>query len=293
MITTELHCHTYYSDGRASPRELVEAAAGRGLHFLAITDHDTTAGTREARGFSAQRGIQLIPAMEFTTRWGAAEMPAGETDVDLLGYFVDLDSPAFLQSEKDGLADFAARMQAWCALLTQQGCPVSLEYVLAQNPRNPSTLHLIQAVQAHGDGVSWDTAEILVRSCIHAVPPCARSIEQAIAVVHAAGGVVVLAHPTSHYLRWKGSRLDSTGLQLLVEAGLDGIEVFHPRLDADDRRHFLNLAARFKLLVSGGSDEHGWPEGFPSLASQAVTDVMVAALAARAREHGHAHRDLS
>jgi len=283
MSIIELHCHTYYSDGRPSPGEVVESAAALGLRYLAITDHDSAHGSREARGLASQKDIRLIPAIEFTTRWDEAEMPAGESDVDLLGYFMDLESPAFLQAEGDGLTDFTERMRIWCGLLTQSGCSLSLEDVFAQNPRHPGTLQLVQAVLARGYAASWGAADALVRTCIHAIPPCARTIEVAVSVIHAAGGAAVLAHPAPRYLRWNGSRLGAAGLRRLVEIGLDGIEVFHPSLTGLDRAHFLELAGQFNLAVCGGSDEHGWEEGPSSLGSQPVSEAMLEALAARAQ----------
>ena len=278
----DLHTHTYYSDGRASPAELVNYAKQIGVQFLAICDHDNARGVREALPIARQVGIQLVPGVEFTTHWGACEMPPWESDVDLLGYFINPVSPAFMKIEETALADFASRMETWCAALTAAGCPIALEDVLAQNPRYPGTMQLIQAVAAKRNGESLAEAEQIVRTQMKKVPPCSHTIEQAIADIHACGGVAVLAHPGTSYLRWHGGLLSGNGLKLLVDAGLDGIEIYHHTVDPAARRHFLILARRFNLAITGGSDEHGWPSGLPYLGGQAVTFEMVANLASKA-----------
>jgi len=278
----DLHTHTYYSDGRASPAELVNYARQIGVQFLAICDHDNARGVREALPIAEKVGIQLVPAVEFTTHWAACEMPPWESDVDLLGYFINPVSPGFLKIEKAALADFTSRMENWCAALTTAGWPISLEEVYEQNPRYPGTMQLIQAVAAKGYGGSLAEAEQIVRSQMKKLPRCSHSIEQAIADIHSCGGVAVLAHPGTQYLRWRGGLLSWKGLKLLVEAGLDGIEIYHHILDEDAQMHLLRLARRYNLVVTGGSDEHGWPSGFPYLGSQPVTYEMVSKLADKA-----------
>ncbi len=120
----DLHTHTYFSDGRASPAELVNYAARIGVQILAICDHDNARGVREALSIASQVGIRLIPAVEFTTSWDACEMPPEESDVDLLGYFINPVSQAFLKIEEAALADFTFRMETWCLALTAAGNPL-------------------------------------------------------------------------------------------------------------------------------------------------------------------------
>lgn len=278
----DLHTHTYFSDGRASPAELVNYAARIGVQVLAICDHDNARGVREALPIASQGGIRLIPGVEFTTRWDGCEMPPEESDVDLLGYFINPASQALLKIEEAALADFTFRMETWCAALTTAGIPLTLEDVYRQNPRYPGTLQLIQAVAAKGYGKNFAEAEQIVRSQMNKVPPCSHTIEQAIADIHACGGAAVLAHPGMRYLRWRGGLLSGEGLSYLVEVGLDGIEIYHHAVDQAAKRHFLTLAQHFHLAITGGSDEHGWPSGFPYLGNKPVTFAMVEALARKA-----------
>ncbi|MGD0002958.1 MAG: PHP domain-containing protein [Anaerolineaceae bacterium] len=278
----DLHTHTYFSDGRASPVELVNYAARIGVQVLAICDHDNARGVREALPIANHVGMRLIPGVEFTTRWNACEMPPEESDVDLLGYFINPVSQAFLKIEEAALADFTFRMETWCAALTAAGTPLTLQDVYQQNPRYPGTLQLILAVAAKGYGQNFAGAEQIVRSQMNKVPLCSHTIEQAIADIHICGGAAVLAHPGTRYLRWQGGLLSGKGLRQLVELGLDGIEIYHHAVDQTAQGHFLTLAQHFHLAITGGSDEHGWPSGFPFLGNKPVTFAMVEALARKA-----------
>jgi hypothetical protein len=266
MSFVDLHTHTYYSDGRPSPQELVEAAAALGIPALAITDHDNARGAREAQPYAQQLGLSLIPGIEFSTFWPEAHMPPGESDVDLLGYFLDIDSPAVIQAEERSLADQASRIAVWCELVSQTGIPVELEDLLKLNPRYPGNLQLFQALQSRG--LADEAIDRLLLSMVRAIPPAHLQTEEAIRLIHAAGGAAVLAHPAQTMVNWHGRLLDAEAVGILVEMGLDGIEAHHFRLDPRTQAHFITLAARFNLVVTGGSDEHGWPQDFPRLGSQ-------------------------
>jgi predicted metal-dependent phosphoesterase TrpH len=203
--------------------------------------------------------------------------------VDLLGYFIDLESPVFRAAEAAALADLTARTETWCGVLSAAGYPVGLSDLLTLNPRYPGTLQLIQAVQARGYRPDFDSAARLVQQHRAGVPDSAQSLAQAIAIIHATGGAAVLAHPGARNINWRGQGLiDALGLGQLVDLGLDGLEVYHFTLDQAERQHFLALARQFDLLVTGGSDEHGWPDGFRWLGCQPVSMGMVARLAERA-----------
>jgi predicted metal-dependent phosphoesterase TrpH len=281
----DLHTHTCYSDGRATPAELLEFAGRVGIQTLAITDHDNARGSREARPLAARLGIDLIPAVELTCRWDESGAPPYDSDIDLLGYHLDIDSPAFLQIERSSLADMQARIEQRCRLLTWAGYPVTVEDVLAQNPRYAGALPLVDALIARGYARNLREGLRLLDINRDAVPVCSLTIDRAIQALREAGGVVVLAHPT--LVRWRGGMLDGKAVNRLVDMGLDGIEIYHHRLDASARAYFLNLTRQHDLIITGGSDEHGWPSGFPRLGSQPITHATLAALAARAARADH------
>lgn len=275
----DLHTHTWYSDGRAAPAELVARAVELGLAAIAITDHDNTRGVREALPLAARHGLELVPAIELTCRWEGCTDPQGGPDIDLLGYFVDLDDPAFQAFERVALEDMHARITDCCAALSAAGYPLDIADVLVENPRYAGLSALIKTLFRKGYAAYWKAATALLNPFYQQVRPCCFSIDQVIAAINAAGGVAVLAHPV--LATRAGEWLQAPDIATLVEMGLGGIEVYHPRLDDVARAYFLDLAQRAGLAVSGGSDEHGWPQGLPRLGSEPVTPELLAQLRAR------------
>lgn len=275
----DLHTHTYYSDGRYSPAELVEAAQRIGVRVLSITDHDNTRGSREAIPLAKAAGIEFIPAVEFTTRWPGAELPPQDANVDLLGYYIDVDSPELRAFEEAALNDLHVRIAGCCHQLTARGCPISMDEVFAQNPRYGGAMQAIQVLLDKQYAPSWAEALHLFETVWVAARETPFTIKAVIEQIHLAGGVAVLAHPT--IVRPRGEPITAEFMRELVDAGLDGIEVYHPRLDAGARQYFHGLARRFGLVVTGGSDVHGWNKGFEGLGEQPVTLEMVNALLQR------------
>ncbi len=277
--TIELHTHTYFSDGKSSPSELLHYAASVGLRILAITDHDNTNGVREALALAQELGLELIPAIEFTCRWPQCEPLPGDGDVDVLGYFVDLEDPEFRAFEQASLEDVHLRTADCCASLTAAGYPVTLQEVFAENPRYAGVLQMIMAVNKKGYAEDWGASFKMVSDQWAQVRLSQFTVQEVIQAIHMAGGVAVLAHPVM--VKCNGNRLQEKELLQLKEMGLDGLEIFHPRLDEEARSYFSTLARRLDLLVSGGSDEHGWLTELKNVGSQPVTPELVEGLCRR------------
>jgi predicted metal-dependent phosphoesterase TrpH len=275
----ELHVHSTYSDGSASPDDLLRHAAKIGLSVVAITDHDNARGVRAAVPIA---GIELIPAVEFTAQWGDLYTPDDEIDVDVLGYFVNVNDPAFVAHEQRTLDDVQQRVAACCERLTASGYPVTMAEGLAENPPFVGLRHLRDVLVRKGHFANtWDAGEV-VYPVWFAGPPSRFTIAEQIAVIHAAGGVAVLAHP--HYTR-DGEPMQAREIAALVEIGLDGIEVYHRVIGGDLRNHMQALADQFGLVVTGGSDEHGWSPDLPLMGTEPVTRAMVEALRTRAQRY--------
>lgn len=283
MTLHDLHNHTHYSDGKFSPAEVIRAAAQAGIRTLAITDHDNCRGAREALSLAQAAGIELIPAAEFTTCWPQANLPRDDADVDLLGYFIDLDHPGLHSFEAAALEDIHSRISVCCAALTEKGYPLDMQDVFAENPRYGGSMQAIQALERKQYAPDWDSALEIFGSVWLAGRLSMSSIQTTIEQIHRAGGAAVLAHPA--IVRPEGRQITARWLRELVDAGLDGIEVYHRRLDAAARAHFLALAREFDLVTTGGSDLHGWFRGFDGLGEQPVTEEMVESLRERALVH--------
>ncbi len=273
--------HSTFSDGSAEPRRLVERAAALGLAVIAITDHDTACGARLAARPARDLGLELIPAIEFTARWDVCRRPGWTGDVDVLGYFVDLDDPAFQVAEALAMSDITGRVADCCASLSAAGYALTLDDLYARNPHYAGMRYMREVLVQKGYVPSEAEAGRLVHEHWQRVRPCGITLEQQIAAIHRAGGVAILAHPG--YIRCDGEQLQPRHVAQLVALGLDGLEVYHRSHDEAARAHHLALAGQFGLLVSGGSDEHGWSPDLALMGTEPVTRAMVEALRARHR----------
>ncbi len=243
----DLHTHSTRSDGLLSPAALVEEAAARGLRVLALTDHDTVAGIREAQAAGDRLGVEVIPGVELSTSFGHGD------GVHLLGYLMDIDHPLLLE----GLAGYARareeRMERMIDRLRQIGAPVDPERVRAI--AGHGTLgrpHLARALIEAGYAIDLPDAfaRYLGWGKPAYVPRPLVAPGDAMALVRAAGGVTVLAHPL--YLDELENVLDR-----LVPAGLAGMEVDYGSYTPEERDVLRDIAGRRGLIATGGSDFHG------------------------------------
>lgn len=248
----DLHLHTTASDGRLTPRELVEAAAAARLRVLAVTDHDTTTAVGEVQALARARGLDAISAIEITAIDDGA-------DVHVLGYFLDPGNAAlsaFLARQREARV---ARVQAIAGRLASLGVPIDVEPLLAEarsRSRAGRSIGRPQIARAMVDaGHVADTREAfevwLGRGLPGFIPREGAGSEAVIAAIHGAGGLASIAHPAK--------TTTDARIAALREAGLDAVEVFHPDHDDALRDHYARLAASLGLLVTGGSDFHGDP----------------------------------
>lgn len=250
MTRIDLHLHTTASDGRCTPHELVERAARAGLTTLAVTDHDTTAAIEEAQQCAAECGIEAVSGIEITA------LDEGR-DVHMLGYFFNPRDAALDRFLAEQRAARLARAHAIGDRLAALGMPIDLGPIIARaagDSRRSIGRPLIARAMVDAGYVA-DTLEAFDRwlgtGCPAFVPRSGASPEVVIGIIHNAGGVASLAHP--------GKPRREPRVAPLARAGLDAVEVFHPDHDAALVDRYLDVARRFSLLVTGGSDFHGDP----------------------------------
>ncbi len=248
MPRADLHTHTTASDGRLSPPGLVEKAHLRRIAVLSITDHDTL-GAYPTAALAAERyGVELIPGVELSAN-------VDGDDVHLLGYGFDLGDEglrAHLARYRD---ERHARASEIVDRLAALGRPVRLERVLEIAAGGAvGRPHIARALVEAGHAQTLQGAFTLYLGDGGPafVPKGRASAEELIALVHAAGGVCVLAHP--------GTWVEVRFVERLVADGLDGVETVHPAHDDGLREHWRAVARRFGLLETGGSDYHGFGE---------------------------------
>ena len=253
----DLHAHTTASDGSDTPAELIDNAVAAGLHTLAITDHDTTAGWDEAAATVARLDVPftLIRGTEFSCIYDSGERQW--ISLHLLGYLFDPEAQA-LKAERARLRESRlGRGEAIVDALVAAGYPISWQQVIdIAGGGAVGRPHIGQALLQAGvvDSVTDAFAHLLSSSSPYYVPKREMPVQLAIELIRQAGGVPVIAHP---WARKRGRILDEAALRSLVEAGLLGIEVDHLDHAPGDRARLAELAAELGLISTGSSDYHG------------------------------------
>jgi 3',5'-nucleoside bisphosphate phosphatase len=247
----DLHLHTTASDGRSSPRDLVRAARRARLAVIGVTDHDTVGGLAEAATACGEEGVRFVPGIEISTM-------RGQSEVHLLGYFIDRDHPTLLAFLEEQRADRIRRIREMLERLRRLDLPVAEEEVFAD--------------RAGGDATSGKTVgrPLIARALVKAgrvrhvreafdlylaegrpayVPRRAPDPEQVFGIIHLAGGLVSLAHPALlGHDEW---------IPGFAAAGLDAIEAYYIEHPPDVTARYLGIAWSLHLAVTGGSDYHG------------------------------------
>jgi len=244
----DLHSHSTASDGSQSPAALVAAAKAAGLSAIALTDHDTMAGVAEAAAAGEQLGVRVVPGVELSAT-------DADREVHLLGLHIE--RPTALE---DPLRTFResryVRAQQIVAKLNERGIPIAFDDVLALSGdaaigRPHLARVLIEGGWARDSRDAFDRYLGAGRPAY--VPKHRLSVAEAIDLVHAGGGLAVLAHP--------GPMGRREIVERFVGFGLDGLEVRHPGHSNEDAMRIGTLVEFFGLIPSGGSDWHGASEG--------------------------------
>ncbi len=247
----DLHVHTNVSDGAMTPAEVVGEAARIGLAALAITDHDTTGGVAEAAEAGVRLGVEVVPGIEFSV----SHSTGGH--FHLLGLLIDPEDETLASTLIRVVESREQRNRAIVEKLNELGLELTLEEVLAVSTRgNTGRPHIGQALANRGYVRDINEAmDKYIGNFGPAYAPRYRPTpEEAIALVHQAGGKAVLAHPVSTTL--KGPVLKAR-LAALKERGLDGVEVYCPSQDEAFRQEVRAMADSLGLVATGGSDFHG------------------------------------
>ena len=244
----DLHVHSSASDGTDPPAEVARRAAAAGLDVVALTDHDTMAGIAPAAA-ALPPGLTLVPGLELSCVGDGRSM-------HLLGYLCDPGDPALAAETALIRDDRVHRARAMVARLRELGAPVTWEQVAAlAGDAVVGRPHIARALAEAGAVATPAhafTAEWIADGGRAHVGRYAPDAARGIALVRAAGGVPVLAHPRS-----PGYEITDEVIAGLAAAGLAGLEVFHPDHDHSERMRLTQLANSLDLVMTGGSDDHG------------------------------------
>lgn len=250
-VYANFHTHTTHSDGVYTPAEIAAVAKEEGYGALAITDHDTYTGNAEAEEACRALGLGFMPGIEFSTR----SKPLNQW-FHMTAFHFDPTYPAL----KEYLDLLSARETHQTAVCFHRGVRegfirgITWDEVIAYNEGITwlCNEHVFRLMKARGLATDLDYPaffeNVFGKHRAEVTPLCDfMPVEELIPLVHAAGGIICLAHPSSHLHTVKA----------LAEMGLDGIEVWHALLTIDLRREALTAAMEHDLFVSGGSDHEG------------------------------------
>ncbi|MFC0099286.1 PHP domain-containing protein [Micromonospora marina] len=248
----DLHTHSTASDGTLAPADLVRAAADAGLDVVALTDHDTTAGWSPAVA-ALPPGLTLVRGAEISCRWSGAE-PA--IPLHLLAYLFDPAEPHLAAELARVRRAREERGERIVRLLQADGVPVSwTEILTGAGGGTVGRPHIAQALIRAG--LVATTTEAFGPDWLgerYRLPKDDIEVFRAVALVRAAGGVPVFAHPKASR---RGRIVPDELIADLATAGLAGLEADHEDHDPAERAHVRGLAADLGLLVTGSSDFHG------------------------------------
>jgi 3',5'-nucleoside bisphosphate phosphatase len=251
MKFADLHLHTFFSDGTFTPEELVARASGLGFSAIALTDHDTLEGCARAAAACAAAKMEFIAGTELTAEHA-------DIEVHILAYLVDTENQVLLKRIAGFQSVRQSRIREMVAALNKLGLPLKAEAVFAlANCQSPGRPHVARALVKEKLIGSLDEAfeKYLKKGRPAWVPKTKMSAMEAVELIHQAGGLAVMAHP--------GLNRSDEIIPDLVAAGLDGIECFHTKHSTTMAERYLEFAEKYHLLVTGGSDCHGFSKQKP------------------------------
>jgi predicted metal-dependent phosphoesterase TrpH len=247
----DLHAHTTASDGSRTPTQLVQLAKETGLTALGITDHDTIDGLAEGETAAEAAGVRFVPGVELSVDYKPGQF-------HLLGYFIDYRSRPFLDRLTYLQDNRVNRNTLMIERMQAAGLPMTMEDLLeAAGGGQVGRPHMALAMVRKGIVSSVQEAfdRYLADGKPCHIPKVKLGPEDAIELVHLAGGAAILAHPK--YLRQPDEGSLSTELERLRECELDGIEVYYSQHSPEETAAYLRIAHRLHFAIGAGSDFHG------------------------------------
>lgn len=244
----DLHMHSTASDGSQPPYEVVAAAVAAGVQAIALTDHDTVAGVALAREAARGTSLRVIAGVELSAYQGNEEthlLGLHLADIDTM----DHDLLAFRDARRDRGRQMVERLNTIGVKITFQDVLDAAGGGAIGRPHVAKAL--VESGYARDNRDAFDRYLGVGRPAY--LDKRRLSLRDAIAMVHACGGLAILAHP--------GGDGSLTRLTALKAMGLDGVEVLHPSHSAEDRKRLLAVSEHLDLVPSGGSDSHGAASG--------------------------------
>jgi len=254
----DLHLHTNCSDGLTPPDKLLELVRRAGLSAFAVADHDTTAGYEQVRSLLEESDPELLPGVELSCS-------SEKGDLHVLAYLFDPEAQPLREALEQFQKNRMSRGRMIVEKLNALGIDITYEDVLeVADGAAVGRPHVAEAMFRHKAIATYDDAfrRYIGDRGPAFVPKKNFTPPEAIAMIHRAGGLAVLAHPM---IDGAVERIEE-----LAALGLDGIEAYHPDHSAGDRDRLKETARRLRLVWTGGSDFHGRSGRCGTVGSEAV-----------------------
>ncbi len=244
----DLHTHSLKSDGSMTPYEVVEEAKRAGLAAIALSDHDTVDGVREAVEAGKKLGVEVIPAIEFSVQ--------SKTETHILGYFIDIENPDLLRMLKEVVDLRIERNHVTCRRLNELGFDITLEEVRALAPNNfVGRAHFARVMMDKGY-ISSVKEGFEKYMSVGKYAYCEKqrlTARDAIELIAKCGGISFLAHP--HLTKLSDDELVEF-LEELKSCGLSGLEGYYTDYTPEMQEKYQSMAEKLELMISGGTDFH-------------------------------------
>lgn len=257
----DLHIHTLYSDGLAEPADIVACAKDLGYETIAVTDHDGTGGVREAQDAGKLHGIRVIAGIELATE------TADGIGFHILGYGFDTEDKKIRETIGRLKQYREERNEALVKVLNDMGCDMTMDELRARQPHGYIGKPVMARLLAEKGYISDYRDAFRPGQFIES--PEARKVKrikmdtvEAIELITSAGGIAVMAHPIqTKGIGTPGTEGFFTGIDGIIgdlhRRGLGGLECYHPDQDAAQSRRFIEIASKYDLKITRGSDFHG------------------------------------
>ncbi|MEG1287449.1 MAG: PHP domain-containing protein [Clostridium sp.] len=246
MKYADLHIHSCYSDGTMTPEEIIDLARAKGVKCISITDHDSIASQYVAK--TTWEGVSIITGIELSTEFQ-------ELEVHMLGYNLDIENENLKEVVNKLNKCRIDRIEEMLFELKKHGIYLELDDLAIDLDSTVGRSHIANAMVKKGYFDNYKSAftSYLVKGKPAYVKGSKLNYKETIELIQRSGGVPVLAHPGQIY---RGMGIEKI-IKDLKCYGLKGIEVYHPSHSSEQTNYFYNLATKYKLCITGGSDFHG------------------------------------